>query len=598
MNRTPLVLAVAVASVVLLALAGGAGAAPPQITVPADITVEATSASGTDVTYAASAVNSGGHQVALACSAPAGAAATAPFTAKATFPLGSTTVVCTVTDPTTGAVESSASFTVTVTDETPTTLRLPAPIAVSTDSSAGVAVEFSASATDLVDGAVPVVCSPAAGTVFTVGMSSVSCTATDTHGNTASGSFDITVAGPQPHTTDTTPPVFSNVPTALAVEATSPRGATVAYLPPTATDAVDGPIADVRCAPRSATVFPIGQTAVSCAASDSAGNTATATFTVSVVDTAPPTLNVPAPITVSATDASGLAATNPTIATFLTGTRLQDLADPAPVVSTDAPTKFPLGATTVTFTARDASGNTTRKSSSVTVLPPAATAETPPSTTPTAPGGSTPSTPPAGSAASTPPLVKPLPLDPTAFKATIGHGNVSLRWTLPAFAGFDHVELLRAQASAGLQPTLLYRGRGHAYLDKAVKDNQLYRYQIVAVTAEGDRSPGAALTAFAQPRRLLAPLDGAQLRAHPVLRWLPSSGATYYNLQLYRNGVKILSLWPNRLSYAIPTQWTYLAHRFRLTGASYRWYVWPGYGSRAARKYGGLLGSASFSITR
>jgi HYR domain len=588
MSRMPLLLAVAAASIVLFALADGAGAAPPQITVPADVTVEATSATGADITYTASAVNSGGHKVALACSAPAGAPAAAPFMATATFGLGSTTVVCTVTDPTTGAVESFASFTVTVTDKTPPTLTLPDPITVSADSATGVAVAYSASATDLVDGAVPVFCSPAAGTPFTVGTTSVSCTATDAHGNTASGGFTITVAGPQPGTTDTTPPVFSNVSTTLAVEATSPKGATVTYLLPTATDSVDGPIADVRCAPRSATVFSIGQTQVSCTASDSAGNTATVTFTVSVVDTTPPTLNVPTPITVSAPDTSGLAATNSTIAAFLTGARVQDIADPAPVVTTEAPKTFPVGSTTVTFTARDESGNTTRKSSNVTVLAPATVGQTPPAAMPTAPAGST---------ASTPPLVKPLPLDPTAFKATIGRGNISLRWTLPSFAGFDHVELLRAQASAGLQPTLLYRGRGNAYLDKTVKESELYRYQIVAVTADGDRSPGTALTAFAQPRRLLAPLDGAQLHGRPVLRWLPTSGATYYNLQLYRNGVKVLSLWPNRPSYAMPSQWSYHGHRFRLTDASYRWFVWAGYGSRAARTYGGLLGSASFSLS-
>ena len=63
------------AVLVLLAaalLAGGAGAAPPAITVPADQTIEATSATGADFTYTASAVNGGGQPVPVVCSPPSG----------------------------------------------------------------------------------------------------------------------------------------------------------------------------------------------------------------------------------------------------------------------------------------------------------------------------------------------------------------------------------------------------------------------------------------------------------------------------------------------------------------------------------------------
>jgi hypothetical protein len=30
----------------------------------------------------------------------------------------------------------------------------------------------------------------------------------------------------------------------------------------------------------------------------------------------------------------------------------------------------------------------------------------------------------------------------------------------------------------------------------------------------------------------------------------------------------------------------------------YRWYVWPGYGTPAARNYGSLLGQSSFVVVR
>ncbi len=80
---------------------------------------------------------------------------------------------------------------------------------------------------------------------------------------------------------DTIPPVLSNVPAAITVEATGPSGAMVTYDSPTATDAVDGAV-PVTCDPLSGATFPIGTTTVTCAANDAAGNTATASFDVTV----------------------------------------------------------------------------------------------------------------------------------------------------------------------------------------------------------------------------------------------------------------------------------------------------------------------------
>jgi hypothetical protein len=54
-------------------------------------------------------------------------------------------------------------------------------------------VTYSATATDLVDGAVTPVCSPAPGATYRIGTTSVTCTATDAHGNRSHGSFTVTV---------------------------------------------------------------------------------------------------------------------------------------------------------------------------------------------------------------------------------------------------------------------------------------------------------------------------------------------------------------------------------------------------------------------
>ena len=86
------------------AVAPRAGADPPVISVPSDITAEATSAAGADVQYTAKAANAAGNPVDLTCTPP-GATANGTLTTTATFPLGDTVVTCVVTDST-GVVES------------------------------------------------------------------------------------------------------------------------------------------------------------------------------------------------------------------------------------------------------------------------------------------------------------------------------------------------------------------------------------------------------------------------------------------------------------------------------------------------------------
>lgn len=139
-------------------------------------------------------------------------------------------------------------------------------------------------------------CAPSSGGVFVLGDTTVTCSATDSAGNTATKTFTVKVR-------DTTPPVISGVP----ADFTS-SNATVTYTRPTATDTVSGSVV-VNCTPASGTTFAVGVTTVSCAATDGAGNTAHASFHVTVADTTPPVITVPADFTVEATSASGATVT-------------------------------------------------------------------------------------------------------------------------------------------------------------------------------------------------------------------------------------------------------------------------------------------------
>jgi HYR domain-containing protein/carboxypeptidase family protein len=84
----------------------------------------------------------------------------------------------------------------------------------------------------------------------------------------------------RPNTTDTTPPVVTVPSGGATINATGPDGATVTFTA-TAHDDVDGALTPT-CDPASGALFPIGSTRVTCAATDAAGNTGTATFTVTV----------------------------------------------------------------------------------------------------------------------------------------------------------------------------------------------------------------------------------------------------------------------------------------------------------------------------
>ena len=115
----------------------------------------------------------------------------------ASYGLGSQTVTCSYTD--TGGLTTTASATYSIVDTIPPTLSLPGDTTAEATSASGAIVFFSPTASDAVDPAPVVSCSPASGSTFPLGETTVNCSATDVVGNSSSGSFKVTVQ-------DTTPP--------------------------------------------------------------------------------------------------------------------------------------------------------------------------------------------------------------------------------------------------------------------------------------------------------------------------------------------------------------------------------------------------------
>src|SRR5205814_7631106 len=132
-------------------------------------------------------------------------------------------------------------------------------------SGAGAIVTYATCAKDIVDGDVTPDCGAhPPGSFFPFGDTLVKCSATDTHGNSASEPFTVSVG-------DTTPPVLT-VPTVVTAIATSKDGAKVTYTV-TAVDNID-PHPRVKCTPPSRSQLPLRKTPLTSPPTGAAGHPA------------------------------------------------------------------------------------------------------------------------------------------------------------------------------------------------------------------------------------------------------------------------------------------------------------------------------------
>src|SRR5207244_969331 len=224
------------------------------------------------------------------------------------------------------ANHATKTFTVTVTDTTAPVITMPANATAEATSPTGAAHSYVVSATDVVDGAVATTCAPVSGSTFSFGATTVTCTATDRHGNTRAASFSVVVV-------DRVAPVVTP-PVAITVAATEVDGARGNVAASAASQrvraflaggsAVDlhdtAPVREVPQASVNAavidatadTLWPVGTTTIVFRFRDASGNVGSATSAITVlrpvggVVDAPNTLvvainaaNVPQPITVS-----------------------------------------------------------------------------------------------------------------------------------------------------------------------------------------------------------------------------------------------------------------------------------------------------------
>ncbi len=288
-----------------------------------------------------------------------------------------------------------AAATITIVVEDPVlTVSVPDDITVEATSSAGASVPFDVSATDAERQTLPVTCladgspvvSPA---TFALGVTTVTCSATDSQDDTVSDSFTVTVA-------DTAAPVVGTLPGidgVLTVVATGPS-TIVTWAAITATDVIDG-VRPVNCTPASGSAFA-RTTTVTCVARDLSGNVARASFIVRIDRAGPVITWVGGPQPARSYTQANLPAEPTCTASDAIQCRVYGYQT--------AP-----GTWTLTARARDAEGNTSVSTRTYTVTRTSAPTAT---AVPTRPTG-TPTRPPRATSAPTQPTATPVQPTPT-----------------------------------------------------------------------------------------------------------------------------------------------------------------------------------------
>jgi hypothetical protein len=181
-------------------------------------------------------------------------------------------------------------------------------------------------------------------------------------------------------------------------------------------------------------------------------------------------------------------------------------------------------------------------------------------------------------------------------KAAAGDRRVTVSWQTTGDT--ESVQVVRTPGLGSEQASVVFSGPGRKFQDDRVANGRRYVYEINVADAAGNVEDRTVAVIphphLVSPARLKVFRPGQP----PVLEWTPVRRASYYNVQLFRNGRKILSAWPEKASYQVKKRWRYLGKRRRLVPGRYRWVVWPGYGARSESDYGKRLGPKSFRVSR
>jgi len=259
---------------------------------------------------------------------------------------------------------STTSFNITLSDKTPPALTTVADREEEIDEACNFTIPDYTLLTTAVDDCttqITVIQSPAAGTVISGSgtIQEIVLTADDSNGNTNSISFNVTLI-------DNIVPSIVGLPTNISVSSDASNcGAVVSWIEPTSADNCSGSTIVQTAGPVSGSVFPLGTTTITYMATDGASNTNSESFDVVVTDDVNPTIvGLPGDIIVGSNASTCEAVVTWTEPSFADNCSGGSITQTAGLPSGAA---FPVGITTITYTATDEALNTYSQSFDVIV---------------------------------------------------------------------------------------------------------------------------------------------------------------------------------------------------------------------------------------
>jgi hypothetical protein len=188
---------------------------------------------------------------------------------------------------------------------------------------------------------------------------------------------------------------------------------------------------------------------------------------------------------------------------------------------------------------------------------------------------------------STPPTVSDV-------SVTSADGVDTLHWKSTSDSDTAAVRRLGRGAKAAAAK-VVFRGTGGTFEDRTISNGVEYVYSVQTSDQAGNASKPVSVRAL--PKVLMLRKLGyvPRVAANPILRWHGARKATYYHVQLFRGGKRILATWPLKPQFALAATWSWDGHRYSLAPGTYRWYVWAGKGKRSLARYA-RLGTAAFAV--
>ena len=178
-------------------------------------------------------------------------------------------------------------------------------------------------------------------------------------------------------------------------------------------------------------------------------------------------------------------------------------------------------------------------------------------------------------------------------RAGTGKVTVGLRWSKPRASDLARVVVVLSLKRPPRSPAdgaTVYKGLGTSASLRLAAGSTAY-VALFAYDRSGNISSPARKVVSLAPLVPLRPVTGSSVAAPPRLTWKPRAGTTYYNVQLYRNGTRVLTGWPAQAAFSVPAG--------KLKPGTYVWFVWP-----AVRRgpgdttFGKLIGRATFDYAK